>query len=573
MENLFSDNFFTREHLSPQVLNFINSEKNPTIYISYVSVCHVGKKSKKGVERVRQVVRINRSGKPFFTNLTEVHNLGKYSIRYSCNVDNRGKKTFKTNRKNVDAEDVDEFEETFEEKAGILPSDDFIFDIPNLPNLPNSNNSNNSEENNSNRENNSPEEDEKSNETNSRNNSRNSRNSKIEGKNGRNNDRNNSLETVNQNNNFSNNQHNINLDNSVSNSNHDLNNSKQNELIRARQNNRMRSKSPAPSEIRTPIKRSSRHHRIEPSVSNSSLRDSSKPSSKNSCNNSIKNTNISNGDQVLNSPDTSAEMIISTHADELECLKQVNDYRAQSGLKPLVFNQHLREISLPHTIAMFNKEVNVDHTNFKMRVEQLPECAKVGENVGYSNSNSNPIRKLMIGWIRSLHHRENIIGNYNCFGVSFVHAKNGDWYGTQLFGYILSKKMRDAVPIDNKSRKILYTLINDMRFENRKKSLTPNSKSEAALMKYCRRIACGKIEFGSGSAEERSHQIFGNKSRAYAEFSGKMLIGDQHFIKALFEKWKESIIDYILGDYTSVGIAVAKSPLNSYVYCLGFSKP
>ena len=265
-------------------------------------------------------------------------------------------------------------------------------------------------------------------------------------------------------------------------------------------------------------------------------------------------------------------MFIARHDDELECLRQVNEYRKMNGKPPLAWNDKLRDITLPHTIAMRNKECPVDHTNFKQRCEQMPGIT-LGENVGYNQGEVDPIRKMMVGWIRSLHHRENILGNFNAFGVTFAYGPDERWYGTQLFAFIPSGKMSDAIPLSRSEQKELLTAINRARHEAGLGELAVLPAAQRVLAKYARRLCCGKQKIGEGTISDRSKLIFDSSGYSYTEVVGAVPILGNDYVNILATNWITRKDGALMreGD-THIGFGVAYDDRGVYYYALGLIK-
>lgn len=265
-------------------------------------------------------------------------------------------------------------------------------------------------------------------------------------------------------------------------------------------------------------------------------------------------------------------MTIAEHGDELECLRLVNEYRLKNGKPKLMWNDKLRDISLPHTIAMRKRDVPVDHTNFKQRCEQMPGVS-MGENVAMVQGAKNPVQQMMIGWIKSLHHRENILGNFNSFGVTFVYGADNRWYGTQLFAYIPSGKMADAISISRKDQKELLSLINKARKQSGLKELEIMPEAQRVLTKYARRVCCGKVRVGDEPVENRTNEIFSGQTYNYLEFSGGVSILGSDYVSVLATNWLSRKDVALLGEEdTHVGFGVAYDERGTYFYSVAVIK-
>ena len=120
---------------------------------------------------------------------------------------------------------------------------------------------------------------------------------------------------------------------------------------------------------------------------------------------------------------------------EKRCLDLVNKFRKENGKPPLAFSKILSDIAMPHTQAMLDKKVPLGHSGFKERSAKASFAMSTGENVGYENGYSDPVKTLVDGWINSPPHRRNMLGDFNQIGIAFAHR--GDlWYGTQFFALV-----------------------------------------------------------------------------------------------------------------------------------------
>lgn len=112
----------------------------------------------------------------------------------------------------------------------------------------------------------------------------------------------------------------------------------------------------------------------------------------------------------------------------------VNDYRKKKGLSKLEFVEEISAVARNHSKRMGDKKVAFGHGGFDDRYSQLKkEIKRIGgaaENVAFGNI---PLQKIVDGWIKSPHHRENMEGAFKLTGVGIYRDKKGTFYYTQIF--------------------------------------------------------------------------------------------------------------------------------------------
>ena len=121
---------------------------------------------------------------------------------------------------------------------------------------------------------------------------------------------------------------------------------------------------------------------------------------------------------------------INCSEKELECYNLINQYRQESGLNVLCWDDKLYEyakiraaeasVSWSHTRPDGTSWKNIDPNIFQ------------GENLakGYDNA-----QDAVNAWIASQGHRENILReNFTRTAIAFYNAENG-WFWCQTFGY------------------------------------------------------------------------------------------------------------------------------------------
>lgn len=123
---------------------------------------------------------------------------------------------------------------------------------------------------------------------------------------------------------------------------------------------------------------------------------------------------------------------VRVHADEKEAFRLVNEYRKRNGRAPLKFlDQAILEAQY-HSNDL-ERDDNLNHDGLNRRIENIKakedvEVASFAENVGF-NSNA---QRMVNGWITSLAHRRNMLGNYTHTGIGRS-ARGNKVFFTQIF--------------------------------------------------------------------------------------------------------------------------------------------
>lgn len=117
-----------------------------------------------------------------------------------------------------------------------------------------------------------------------------------------------------------------------------------------------------------------------------------------------------------------------------DILHDVNVYRKQCGLSPLVLRADMSSEAAKHSIAMAQHRVGFGHDGFPSRVNHIYAHSRqpsgAAENVAYHYKDGHDVVK---NWLTSPHHRANIKGHYNYTGIGLARDRQGHLYFTQLF--------------------------------------------------------------------------------------------------------------------------------------------
>ncbi len=125
------------------------------------------------------------------------------------------------------------------------------------------------------------------------------------------------------------------------------------------------------------------------------------------------------------------------HAVEKQTFLLVNQYRKESDLPPLAWDDTIAKVARAHSKDMATGEVDFGHDGFSDRVNEvksaLPGFRGAGENVLYTSNLTEVAKQAVTMWLHSPHHLKNIRGDYNYSGIGVWQKPDGTIYFTQLF--------------------------------------------------------------------------------------------------------------------------------------------
>ncbi|KAG6614530.1 SCP-like extracellular protein [Phytophthora cinnamomi] len=131
-------------------------------------------------------------------------------------------------------------------------------------------------------------------------------------------------------------------------------------------------------------------------------------------------------------------------------LAAVNKQRATGGLKPLCLNKKLHAAAQRHSDDMAAKDYMAhdgsDGSTMSERITQAGyDWSAVAENVAAGQVD---VADVMVAWINSPEHLENIMGDYTMFGSAYAFNKAGTYqhYWTQDFGSGDAEECDSATP-------------------------------------------------------------------------------------------------------------------------------
>ncbi len=116
-----------------------------------------------------------------------------------------------------------------------------------------------------------------------------------------------------------------------------------------------------------------------------------------------------------------------------EILDAINSYRTGMGLMPFEHSDFIWQIANQHSTAMADGSVPFSHDGFTERSELIRDEYGLGataENIAWGQGSAT---ELLNSWLGSTGHKANIEGDFELTGLSAVHAKDGNWYYTQIF--------------------------------------------------------------------------------------------------------------------------------------------
>jgi uncharacterized protein YkwD len=132
--------------------------------------------------------------------------------------------------------------------------------------------------------------------------------------------------------------------------------------------------------------------------------------------------------------DTEAQIVskYDYSSEELELMRQINEYRVSIGKNTLEIVNHISYKSEEHNGYMITNNV-VNHDNFSYRANNIIQvlgAIKVGENIAY---NYPTPASALEAWLNSPDHKKNIVGDYTHFGISITISSTGKKYCTNMF--------------------------------------------------------------------------------------------------------------------------------------------
>lgn len=147
---------------------------------------------------------------------------------------------------------------------------------------------------------------------------------------------------------------------------------------------------------------------------------------------------------VLSSSAVAAQSRIAAEsgraATEIYVAEKINGIRADHGLAPLRVTGKLRTAARRQSADMaandFLAHVDSQGNDLQVRLARTgaTEWRTIGENVGQSMGYRNNSDVIIAGWMKSPHHRDNILsGDYDSTGIGAAIAADGTLYLTQVF--------------------------------------------------------------------------------------------------------------------------------------------
>lgn len=121
---------------------------------------------------------------------------------------------------------------------------------------------------------------------------------------------------------------------------------------------------------------------------------------------------------------------------ETDAFQQINQYRAQNGLPPLVIDPVLTQQARAHSRDMAARR-KLSHDGFDNRFQVITRTISIramAENVANNYGYANPAQTAVKGWIKSPGHQANIVGNFDRTGLGVAVSPDGNYFFTQIFG-------------------------------------------------------------------------------------------------------------------------------------------
>ena len=118
---------------------------------------------------------------------------------------------------------------------------------------------------------------------------------------------------------------------------------------------------------------------------------------------------------------------------ELSVFEQINQYRVDWGLTPLILNVEIVTQARNHSQNMADGAVPFGHEGLAERAAATGiKIDLVSENVAYYQDVPDVATKVVNGWLESGAHHQNIIGDFNLTGIGVIQNAAGRYYFTQI---------------------------------------------------------------------------------------------------------------------------------------------
>lgn len=119
---------------------------------------------------------------------------------------------------------------------------------------------------------------------------------------------------------------------------------------------------------------------------------------------------------------------------ELSVFEQINQYRVDWGLTPLILNIEIVTQARNHSQNMADGTVSFGHEGLAERAAATGiKIDSVSENVAYYQEVPDVATRVVNGWLESEAHYKNIIGDFNLTGIGVIRNAAGRYYFTQIF--------------------------------------------------------------------------------------------------------------------------------------------
>jgi uncharacterized protein YkwD len=231
-----------------------------------------------------------------------------------------------------------------------------------------------------------------------------------------------------------------------------------------------------------------------------------------------------------------------------------NRERAAEKLEPLVANAKLTAAALTQARDMAEHEKmsheGSDGSKFNERIERQGYLGRrMGENVAWGQKTPAEVMRV---WMKSPHHRDNILGKFSEIGVAYATSADGRRYWCTTFGLPPTKldpEMATAA---------LVTAVNQARKDAAKPALRVSPKLTAAAQKVAEALAAlGDLQKGEPSyaaevrhAGYRFHLLGEARGSGYAtpEDAVKGWLDDPHNRESFLGKFSEIGGGYAITD-------------------------
>ena len=237
----------------------------------------------------------------------------------------------------------------------------------------------------------------------------------------------------------------------------------------------------------------------------------------------------------------------------VELVAAHNRERAPEKLEPLAANPMLSAAALAHARDMAENEKMThegsDGSKFNERIEHQGYVGRrMAENVAWGQTT---VEEVMREWMKSPHHRENILGKFSEIGVAYATSDEGRRYWCTTFGLPPTKLDPDLATTG------LVAAVNQAREEAGKPPMRVSPKLSKAAQKVAEALAALGDLSKDGSSHAAEVRQAGYRYRLLGEAAGAGQTTPEEAVKTWLDEPYHR--ENFLGKFSEIGAGYAVS--------------